>query len=165
MTWDDLCKGSITIRNDDGTVALDEFLRLERSCGLSRERLGQLFRERDADCSDDLTLDEFRALATEYRPFDHKQAIVHLGLEAKQEREIEQRFAKENLWKLGLPLEKLTPAQPHGNRPSLTNIGEFIVSSSSCALIAGSVRRLSRIDETERSLSCCRIGISSANCC
>ena len=119
----------------DGTVALDEFLRLERSCGLSRERLEQLFRERDADCSDDLTLDEFRALATEYRLFDHKQAIVHLGLEAKQEREIEQRFAKENLWKLGLPLEKLTPAQPLGNRPSLANIGEFIVSSSSCALV------------------------------
>lgn len=60
---------------------------------------------------------------------------MHLGLEAKQEREIEQRFAKENLWKLGLPLERLTTAQPLGDRPSLANLSDVIVSSSSCALV------------------------------
>lgn len=47
-----------------------------------------LFAERDEDRSGDLTLDEFRAMACQHRLFDHKEAIIHLGVEAKKEREI-----------------------------------------------------------------------------
>ena len=72
----------------DGTIDLEEFLRLDTTTGLPKERLEVLFAERDEDKSGDLTLDEFRAMACQHRLFDHKGAIIHLGVEAKKEREI-----------------------------------------------------------------------------
>ena len=105
---------------------------------MPKAALASFFRARDVDGSGALDRTEFKALTEDVGLFrsacDHKQAIVHLGLCAKREAAIAERFLPENLWKLGLPLEK--PVPEVGERPSLADVSN-VQSLVLSAVVAG----------------------------
>ena len=113
-----------------GTVELHEFVQLTKVTGIPKERLAELFREKDVDGSGSLDHDEFRALMQEHALgaclSGAKEAILAQGAALKEQHKIDEAAKHDPVWKLTMiPLDQ-TALRP-GERPSLHRVSSAIL--------------------------------------